>query len=375
MNDITRRSFLGRAATSALGGLAAAGVQQTLLSRSASAQQSAKPPNWLTLTSEPALEPELPIIDPHHHLWDRPGDRYLLEELVADTRGHNVRQTVFIECTSMYRADGPEEFKVVGETEFVQGIAAVSASGRYGDIRVASGIVGTADLRLADRVAPVLEAQLAASPQRFRGIRHRAAWSADRAVAPAQPADLPQHVLLDPLFRRGYAHLRRYGLSFEGWVYHTHIADLTDLARAFPDTPIIFNHLGGPIGVGSYAGRRDEVFAAWKTAVADLAKCPNVFAKVGGIQMVVNGFGWEQRQRPPTSDELLDANAKWYRHTIEQFGPTRCMFESNFPVDRLSCSYTVLWNQFKKLTKGFSADERTAMFHDTAMRVYRLPRH
>jgi predicted TIM-barrel fold metal-dependent hydrolase len=274
----------------------------------------------------------------------------------------------------MYRLDGPEEFRVVGETEFVQGIAAMSASGRYGDTRVAAGIVGTADLRLGDRVAPVLEAQMAASPQRFRGIRHRAAWSADRAVVPVQPTDVPQHVLLDPLFRRGYAYLRRYGMSFEGWVYHTHIADLTSLARAFPDTPIIFNHLGGPIGVGSYAGHRDEIFAAWKPAVAELAKCPNAFAKVGGIQMVVNGYGWEQRQRPPTSDELLDANGKWYRHMIEQFGPSRCMFESNFPVDRLSCSYTVLWNQFKKLTKGFSADERSAMFHDTAMRAYRLAR-
>jgi predicted TIM-barrel fold metal-dependent hydrolase len=374
MEDITRRGFLGRAGLSALGGLTAAGALQAVRPRAVRAQQAARPANWLTLTSEPALEPELPIVDPHHHLWDRPGDRYLLEELVADIKGHNVRQTVFIECSSMYRADGPEEFKVVGETEFVQGIAAMSASGRYGATRVAAGIVGTADLRLGDRVAPVLEAQVAASPQRFRGIRHRAAWSADRVVVPVQPIDQPQHVLLDPLFRRGYSYLRRYGLSFEGWVYHTHIADLTSLARAFPDTPIIFNHLGGPIGVGSYAGHRDEVFAAWKPAVAELAKCPNVVAKVGGIQMVVNGFGWEQRQRPPTSDELLDANGKWYRHIIEQFGPNRCMFESNFPVDRLSCSYTVLWNQFKKLTKGFSADERTAMFHDTAMRVYRLER-
>ena len=196
----------------------------------------------------------------------------------------------------------------------------MSASGRYGDTRVAAGIVGSADLRLGDRIAPVLEAHIAASPQRFRGIRHRAAW-ADRSVVPNQPADLPQHVLLDPGFRRGYAHLRKYGLSFEGWVYHTHITDLVDLARAFPDTPIIFNHLGGPIGVGSYAGRRDEVFAAWKPAVAELAKCPNVVAKVGGIQMVVNGYGWHERKRPPTSDELLDANAKWYRYTIEQFGP------------------------------------------------------
>ena len=374
MDHMTRRTLFDRAAMYALGGLAAAGALGGIAAKRVSAKQGARPQNWLTLTNEPALEPGLPIIDPHHHLWDRPGDRYLLDELVADARAHNVRQTVFVECTSMYRADGPEEFKVVGETEFVQGIAAMSASGKYGEARVAAGIVGSADLRLGDRVAPVLEAQIAASPQRFRGIRHRAAW-ADRSVAPNQPADLPDHVLLDPGFRRGYAHLRKYGLSFEGWVYHTHIADLTDLARAFPDTTIVFNHLGGPIGVGSWAGRRDEVFAAWKVAVADLAKCPNVVAKVGGIQMVVNGYGWHERQRPPTSDELLDANGKWYSYTIEQFGPRRCMFESNFPVDKLSCSYTVLWNQFKKLSKGFSADERTAMFHDTALRVYRLARH
>jgi predicted TIM-barrel fold metal-dependent hydrolase len=226
---------------------------------------------------------------------------------------------------------------------------------------------------LGDRVAAVLEAQIAASPQRFRGIRHRAAW-ADRTVVPNQRADAPEHILLDPDFRKGYAHLRTYGLSFEGWLYHTHIDDLTDLAKAFPDTTIIFNHLGGPIGVGSYAGRRDEVFAAWKPAVAELAQCPNVVAKVGGIQMVVNGYRWHELERPPTSDELLQANQDWYNYTIDQFGPDRCMFESNFPVDKLSCSYTVLWNQFKKLTRGFSADERAAMFHDTAMRVYRLPR-
>lgn len=376
MTDISRRRFLDRAGA---GALVAAGAG--LASRAASAQPAAGSSQsspgmqaWLALTSEAPLEPELPIIDPHHHLWDRPGDRYLIEELVADARGHNVRQTVFVECSAMYRADGPDEFKVVGETEFVQGIAAMSGSGRYGDLRIAAGIVGTADLRLGDRVAPVLEAQMAASPQRFRGIRHRAAW-ADRTVAPTQPADLPEHILLDAAFRRGFAQLRRYGLSFEGWLYHTHIADLTQLARAFPDVTIVFNHLGGPIGVGSYAGRRDEVFAAWKPAVAELASCPNVVAKVGGIQMIVNGFGWHERKRPPTSDELLDANRTWYLHTIEQFGPKRCMFESNFPVDRLSCSYTVLWNQFKKLTKGFSADERRAMFHDTAMRVYRLMPH
>ncbi len=374
MTDITRRRFLRRARHYAVGAVATAGIAERWASNARAQQPDSKAEAWLGLTQEAALEPRLPIIDPHHHLWDRPGNRYLLEELVADMRGQNVRQTVFVECTSMYRATGPDEFKVVGETEFVQGIAAASASGRYGEPRVAAGIVGSADFRLGDRVQPVLEAHLAASLQRFRGIRHRAAW-ADRTVVPNQPADLPDHVLLDPAFRKGFAYLRQYGMTFEGWVYHTHIADLTDLARAFPDTTIIFNHLGGPIGVGSYAGRRGEIFAAWKPAIAALAKCPNVVAKVGGIQMVVNGYGWHERQRPPTSDELLNANKDWYRYTIEQFGPGRCMFESNFPVDKLSCSYTVLWNQFKKLTQGFSADERAAMFHDTAMRVYRLPRY
>ena len=378
MGDITRRSFFNRAGAYGIGGLAGVSAVQGLAPGSAFARPAAGAAvqprlDWLSRTDEAAIEPELPIIDPHHHLWERPGNRYMLEELVEDTQAHNVRQTVFVECTSMYRAGGPEELRVVGETEFVQGVAAMSDSGLYGDMRACTGIVGSADLRLGDRVAPVLEAQIAASPQRFRGIRHRAAW-ADATVVPNLPADAPQHILLDPEFRRGYAHLRTYGLSFEGWLYHTHIADLTDLAKTFPDTTIIFNHLGGPIGIGSWAGRRDEVFAAWKPAVTELAKCPNVVAKVGGIQMVVNGYGWHERDRPPTSDDLLAANEDWYRHTIEEFGPDRCMFESNFPVDKLSCSYNVLWNQFKKLTTGFSADERAAMFHDTAMRVYRLPR-
>jgi predicted TIM-barrel fold metal-dependent hydrolase len=348
-------------------------------------QTPASNQDWLALTKEAALEPQLPIIDPHHHFWnttDRNPQRYLLDDLVTDVKGHNVRQTVFIECGSMYRAESPEEFRVVGETEFVQGIAAESASGRYGELRAAAGIIGTADLRLGDRVAPVLEAQIAASRQRFRGIRHGAAFI-EAGILPAgsvapriagRPAVIPR-LLLDSDFRRGYAYLRTYGLTFEGWVYHTQIGELTDLAKAFPETTIIFNHLGGPIGVGPYAGRRDEIFAAWKPAIAELARCPNVVAKVGGLQMIVNGYGWHERAKPPTSDELLAANRDWYLYTIDRFGPSRCMFESNFPVDRLSCSYTVVWNQFKKLTKDFSASERAAMFHDTAMRTYRLARH
>lgn len=326
---------------------------------------------WLDQTVEEPLEPDLPIIDPHHHFWNRPGNRYELDDLRADIAGHNVRQTVFIECNSMYRAAGAEEFRVIGETEWVQGIAAQSASGGFGEARIAAGIIGSADLRLSDRVAPVLEAHLAASAQRFRGIRHRAAW-AEPGVLPNQPAHLPARLLLDPAFRRGFAYLRPYGLSFEAWLYHPQLPEIADLARAFPDTSIILNHLGGPLGVGPYAGKREEVFAQWKQDLPAVAACPNVTLKVGGIQMVVNGFGWHEREQPPTSDQLLEANREWYLFAIEQFGPSRCMFESNFPVDRLSCSYTVLWNQFKKLSKGFTAGQRAAMFHDTAQRIYRL---
>ena len=375
MSKITRRDFMNHAGLYTAGGIALSTGASGLMTSSAHAQTTSNwlsltpRPDWLSLTKEAALEPELPIIDPHHHLWDRPNSRYLIEDVARDTSGHNVRQTVFVECTSMYREDGPEEFRVVGETEFVQGVAAKSASGGYGKTRLAAGIVGAANLRLGDRVAAVLEAQMAASPQRFRGIRHRAAW-ADPSVA---SNSVPEHLLLDPDYRKGFAHLRSYGLSFEGWVFHTQIDELTDLAKAFPDTTIIFNHLGGPIGIGIYAGRRAEVFAAWKAAVSRLAQCPNVVAKLGGIQMAVNGNGWHEQDKPPTSDQLLQTNKDWYEHMFEEFGPDRCMFESNFPVDKISCSYTVLWNQFKKLTVGYSADERASMFHDTAQRVYRLP--
>jgi L-fuconolactonase len=327
---------------------------------------------WLTLTDETPLEPELPIIDPHHHFWERSNWRYLLDELIADTAGHNIRQTVFIECSSAYREDGPEELRVVGETDFAEAIANESATGKYGELYAAAAIVGSADLRLGNAVVPVLEAHQAASA-RFRGIRHRAAW-ADPAALQRPSAESP-HLLLDSKFREGYARLADYDMTFEGWVYHPQISELTDLARAFPDTTIIFNHLGGPLGLGPYADRQNDVFKEWRPMVTRLASCPNVVAKIGGIQMPVNGFGWEDRDRPPTSDELLKANRRWYEHTIEVFGPERCMFESNFPVDRASCSYTVLWNQFKKLSAGFSFDERAAMFHDTAQRVYRMDRH
>jgi predicted TIM-barrel fold metal-dependent hydrolase len=232
----------------------------------------------------------------------------------------------------MYRADGPEEMKPVGETEFVQGVAAMSASGGYGDIRACAGIIGLADLALGDAVAPVLEAHIAASPNRFRGIRHAAGWHASPEIRNSH-TNPPEGLLGDPNFRKGYAHLGRRGLTFEAWLYHPQIPELTDLVRAFPDIPVVLDHFGGPLGIGPFAGKHAEVFDAWKPAIADLAKSQNVYAKLGGINMPLNGFGWDKRAVPPTSDELVAATRQYYEFTIEQFGPERCMFESNFPVD------------------------------------------
>jgi len=320
---------------------------------------------------EEILEPQRPICDPHHHLWDHPGRRYLIDELLADTgSGHNVVATVFVECMSMYRASGPPEMRPVGETEFVNGVAAMSASGGFGATRVASGIVSFADLALGDRVGAVLDRHLAASP-RFRGIRHAAGWDASDQIRNSH-TNPPPGLYADPRFRRGFAELAPRGLSFDAWLYHPQLPELTDLAKAFPDTTIILDHFGGPLGIGPYAGRRAEVFAAWKGAIRALADCPNVVVKLGGLVMPLNGFGFHKREQPIGSIELAEATRDWYRHTIECFGVERCMFESNFPVDKISASYRVLWNSFKRIAAGFSAAERSALFHDTAVRVYRL---
>jgi predicted TIM-barrel fold metal-dependent hydrolase len=332
--------------------------------------------DWLALTAEAPLEPDLPICDPHHHLWDRqPGrvaPRYLLDEILADVgAGHNVVSTVFIECGAMFRSEGPEALRAVGETEFVNGVAAMSASGIYGKARVAAGIIGTADLRLGDAVADVLDAHIAAGGGRFRGIRRAAAWDAEAAVPPHRTHPGPGLLLRDD-FRAGFRHLAPRRLTFEAWCYHRQIPDVTALARAFGDTTIILNHFGGPLGVGPYAGKGDEVYAQWRTSITELATCPNVVAKLGGINMEMNGFGWQDRPRPPASQELAEATRRYYEFTIEKFGVDRCMFESNFPVDKASCSYTVLWNSFKRLTSKYSAAEKAKLFHDTAARVYRL---
>jgi predicted TIM-barrel fold metal-dependent hydrolase len=332
--------------------------------------------DWLARTDEETLDAALPICDAHHHLWDhRTGNvasRYLLDEYLADTRsGHNVVSSVFIECGTMWRLGGPAEMRPVGETEFANGLAAMSASGNYGTTRVAAGIVGTASLSAGDAVARVLDAQLAAGNGRFRGIRQAAARDDDPAV-PDHRTSPPAGLYGDPKFREGFAHLAPRGLSFEGWCYHTQLAELTELARSFPDTTIILDHFGGPIGVGPYAGQQDEVFNAWCKAIAALAGCPNVVAKLGGIAMEVNGFGWHLKAAPPDSRTLAAATRRYFEHTIEAFGTDRCLFESNFPVDKVSCSYNVLWNAFKRLASGYSAREKAQLFHDNAVRIYRV---
>jgi len=333
--------------------------------------------DWLALTQEPALEPELPICDPHHHFWDFrteriPYQRYLLDDLAADINsGHNVRSTVFIEARSMYRADGPEEMRPVGEVEFVQGLAAASASGLYGPGRAAAAIVGHANLNLGERVEPVLAALQAASPNRFRGIRHSVTWD-PHAEIENTAAHRVQGQLASAGFRAGARVLARLGLSFDAWLYFPQLPELADFAKAVPDLTIVLNHVGGLLRTGPYAGRDDEVLATWRNGIAAVANCPNVYVKLGGIGMPRTGFDWAARAKPIGSEELANAMTPLMTYCIDEFGPNRAMFESNFPVDKVSYSYSVMYNAFKRLSKGYSAAERSAMFHDNAVRVYRM---
>ena len=325
---------------------------------------------WLDLTVEEALEPSMPICDPHHHFWDRPNDRYFLDDLYNDlSGGHNVVSTVFIECQAMYRQNGPEEMKSLGQTEFIQGIVAQNNSGQYGDVNVSAGIVGFADLALGAEVESVLEAHRSVT-DRFCGVRHITAFDANPNVP--RPRPFPAGLLGDAKFREGFSVLDKLGLSFAAYLYHPQLSELADLANAFPCVDIILNHVGGPLGVGPYSGKRDQIFEEWKESITAVAACPNVVVKVGGLVMPVCGFDWHERQMPITSRELAQSTAPYYLHCIEQFGPDRCMFESNFPVDKIACSYTVLWNAFKRLAHDFSPGEQSSLFHDTAARVYQL---
>ena len=330
---------------------------------------------WLAKRpTEAALEPNLPIIDPHHHFWDAPQrGRYFLPDLLDDLGGgHNIVSTVFLECQSMYRKSGPREMAPVGEVEFVNGIAAMSASGNYGPCRVAEAIIGHADVTIGARAREVLEAQLAVGGGRFRGIRYGVSWDGSDMIGKFVSRFVPPGQVRDPKFREGFAQLSPLGLSFESWQYHPQLPDAIDLARAFPDTTIILNHVGGVLGVGPYSGRRPEILAGWRKDIGELAKCPNVNVKLGGIGMTSFGFDFHERDLPPSSEDLAAAWRQFVEPCIEAFGVNRCMFESNFPPDKQSCGYTELWNAFKRITAGASTSEKTALYSGTAARVYRL---
>jgi predicted TIM-barrel fold metal-dependent hydrolase len=328
--------------------------------------------DWLAARQEEILDPAQRIIDPHHHLWDRPGWRYLLDEILADIRtGHDVRATVLVQARAFHRADGPEELRPVGETQFAAGVAAMCESGVYGDLRVCAGIVGNADLTRGAAAGAVLDAHIAAGNGRFRGIRHSATWDPDPEMV--NPAYSPAEDMLDtPGFRAGFAELGKRGLSFDAWLYFHQIPRLTRLAQAHPEVPIVLNHCGGVLGIRGYAGRRDEVFATWSANMRALASCPNVVVKCGGLGMRLSGLGFEDGDAAPSSQMLSDAWRPWMEPIIEVFGTARCMFESNFPVDKGGYGYAAGWNAFKRLAAGASATEKDNLFRGTAARIYRI---
>jgi predicted TIM-barrel fold metal-dependent hydrolase len=325
---------------------------------------------WLKLTREVAVEPELPICDPHHHLWNHPGSRYLVDEFLQDLGGgHRIASTVFVECLQFYRPEGPAELRPVGETEFIDSIA-----GKYptpnGSVEIAAGIVAFADLTLGAKVQTVLDAHQATS-KRLRGIRHATAWDVSEQVHNAHTRPT-QDVMQQPDFLAGLTCLQRSGLVFDAWVFHPQVAQLAQLAKEFPQLTIVLNHMAGPIGVGPYAANRERVMDDWKAALALLAGLDNVYVKLGGRTMTMAGFAWHKRDKPAGSVELAEQVGPYYQYCIDLLGAERCMFESNFPVDRASCSYTVLWNAYKRLSQHYPATERAALLHDTATRVYRL---
>ena len=342
-------------------------------------------PAWLQTRLEAALEPELAIVDAHHHLWDRAGG-YLLDALLADLGttgtpghpgasppGHNVVATVYLQCAYGYRSTGPVSLRPVGETEFVASIARQAVQ-RGVKTRVCAGIVGYADLELGGEVDAVLQAHIDAAggarDGRFRGVRHILARHDAFNASLLGPA--PRGLMQRANFRRGLARLQALGLSFDAWLFHTQIDELVDLARAVPDLPIVLNHLGGPLAVGPYRGKRDEVFLIWRESIKRLAACPNVSIKLGGLGMAIGGFEFHKQALPPSSEQLCAAWAPYMHASIEAFGAERCMFESNFPVDKATCSYGVLWNAYKRIAAGASASEKAWLFSDSAAKFYRL---
>ncbi len=328
---------------------------------------------WRAQLVEEILDPQRPIVDAHHHLWLRPNDdRYFLDEFLADAGcGHNIVASVFVECGQMYRRGADPLMAPIGEVEFVNGIAAMSASGQFGSTRVAAAIVGTADLTAGAEVARILDAQIQASP-RYRGIRLTTKWDADEDLNTGRYV-IPPGIMKDADFRAGFATLEPRNLSFDAMIYQTQLGELADLARTFPQTTIVLNHIGGMLAfTKTYLARKEEAIAQWRSGIAELARCPNVVIKLGGLGMSYFAHGYDQRATPATSEELAAGWGPYFHHCIEQFGATRCMFESNFPPDRDSVGYAVVWNMFKRIASRYSETQKHALFYGTAEKAYRM---
>ena len=371
---LSRRALLSAGATLAGAAAMAAGEAraQAPAVPNMPASQAPVRVDWLARHTEEILEPDLPIVDPHHHLWERPGYRYLFPELLADIgSGHKIEATLFEQANSMYRASGPEELKSLGETEFVSGVAAMSDSGRYGPTRCVAGIVGYVDLRLGSRAKGLLEKHISVSDGRLRGVRNGSTWSDDPVLKTFGNAAGPG-LYLDKNFREGFAALAALDLAFDAWLFQTQLGDVIDLAAAFPQARIVLNHVGGPVAIGPYAGKREEAFGAWRAQIEKFASYPNTYVKLGGLGMKMIGFDFFDRPEPPSSQDLEKAWRPYIETCIAAFGPQRAMFESNFPVDKGTCSYQVLWNAFKRIAAGHSRDEKLALFGGAARKAYRL---
>ncbi len=331
--------------------------------------QSVPDDEWVERVKEDIIEPELPIIDAHHHLWIRPGHHYLVPEFLQDLQsGHNVVGTIYAECHSMYRRDGPEEWRSLGETEFVTGCAAMADSGSFGDIAFCRGFIGNVDLMRGRACREIFERHLAVSGGRFKGIRLTTAWDADERIQNQVPH---AHLLRNPSVRDGAGVMAEMGLTLDLWVYHPQLPEIAELADALPELTIVVNHTGVPILGGSYRQQHDKVFADWQEGIRAVAARPNTYMKLGAMPIRAHGDGVD-RSLPPTSRETAAAWQPWMESCIEAFGVQRCFFESNFPVQKLFASYHVTWNAFKRLAAGASADEKGWLFHDAALAAYRV---
>lgn len=336
-------------------------------------------PDWLEKVREPALEPEIPICDCHHHLWDMGGNTYLNGEFQRDMKSglsgeetHNVVSTVFVECTTSYD-DAPESYaRYMGETRFAEQLAEESDRQTQPAPRIAAAIIARADVNGHETLPLAIAAHQAISPGRFRGFRHVVNWDPEPEIGQGHSNPGPQ-LLLDRDFQSGAAILSEHGLLFETVALHTQLDEVIAFSRKLPRLKIVLNHMGCAVGVGRFSDQRDAVFKDWSEKMSALARCENVYVKLGGFNMARYGFAWHTRPTPPTSDELAEVTGRYYRTVIDRFGPERCMFESNFPMDKISCSYGVLWNAYKKITAPLPGASRRQLFCDTAETLYSIP--